>query len=196
MSSLMCIRLFVVVLICSLLVPGLCGAAYKAMYSYDGHYGVVNTTERDRTEANRYIDERPDYKFDYGVDAEVAFTLPDWSFPFETQTYSQLIAKTNGSILLGSGDENSPEICVWRIDEGINYGSLTFGFNKSSLNSYFSGGVFVQSMSNPTRVVIEWITEQGDHAGYGRENHFSVVLYPSGRFNIIPTILTLMRIWA
>lgn len=127
----------------------------------------LQTTEWSGTQANRLQTEvAGSYQFDYGNEATVSFTLP-WVFPFYDTDYSQITADTDGNIwfsAFGSG----PRIAAWNTD----------------LNTYYVGGVFIEHKTSPERVVVHWLTETFQEAGYGRTNSFEAVLFPDGTIQL------------
>ena len=121
----------------------------------------------DGTRADRLQPEVPGlYQFDYGDGGTVEFSLP-WSFSFYGTDYNQLTADDNGNIWFGAVGSGS-RIAAWNTD----------------LNSYYSGGTFVEYKTEPERVVVQWLTEASSQSGYGRGNNFETVLYPDGTISL------------
>lgn len=151
-------------------VPGtvLADAYYQLTPSTDYNYTWYGTA------GDRLADETANYKFDYGDEGTVSFTLP-WNFRFYGKNYTQITADTNGNIWLGTAipspipnsfalASTGPVISVWNND----------------LSSYYDGGVFIEHKSSPERVVVHWRTETFPDAGYGRNNEFEAVLFANG----------------
>jgi hypothetical protein len=137
---------------------------------------TTTATSWDGTYANRLKAPTDDYKHTYGDEASITYNLP-WPFTFYGQTYSQgspITIDTNGNIwFAASGSANSftlantgrgPVIAAWNND----------------LSSHFHGGAFVQRMTGPDRVVVEWQTETYTDEGAHRVNDFEAVLFPNG----------------
>ena len=112
-----------------------------------------------------------------------AYDLP-WSFTFYGQSYTQLIADTNGNIWFNppdpanlpvshdlDGASNTPVISAWNTD----------------LSSYYLGGVFIESQTGPNRVVVQWTTETWDRQGSYKPNICQAVLFQDGtiQFNYL-----------
>ena len=106
------------------------------------------------------------YQFNYGDEATVSFTLP-WTFNLNGSNYTGIIADTDGHIWFDAPGSGA-RITVWNTD----------------LDSYYQGGVFVQHKTNPERVVIQWMTETAEHAGYARTNKFEAVLFSDGEIQM------------
>ncbi len=162
------IKLFLLLLVSGTLpltVTGYCLAGYQSQ--------ILTTATSDGTRANRHTTEVSGaYQFDYGNEASVAFELP-WIFPFYTGNYTSLTADSDGNIWF-STPGSGPHIAVWNTD----------------LNSYYHGGVFVQTKSDPDRVVIQWQSETASLAGYGINNDFEAVLYADGQIQLNYTSIT------
>jgi hypothetical protein len=144
----------------------------------DGVYTLAETAAVwDVTEANRLKGMSPDYAYTYGDESSVTYLLP-WNFNFYGQSYAQITADTNGNIWFSaSGSAHSfnlaangrgPVIAVWNND----------------LSSYLYGGVFIQHLSNPERVVVEWQTETYTDEGFHLPNRFEAVLYQNGSIRL------------
>lgn len=102
------------------------------------------------------------YQFDYGQEGTVSFTLP-WPFHLNGVDYTEIIADTSGNIWFDTPGSGA-RIAAWNTD----------------LNPYYQGGVFIQHETSPERVVIQWMTETSEHAGYARTNNFEAVLSQDG----------------
>jgi hypothetical protein len=117
----------------------------------------------------------------YGDESTITYNLP-WPFTFYGHTYSQgspITIDTNGNIWFGStgpahnfdlstNTNHIPVIAAWNDD----------------LSSSYSGGVFIQSKTNPDRVVIEWQTETYTDEGMFVPNSFETILFPDGMVRI------------
>jgi hypothetical protein len=144
----------------------------------DGTYSLVETSASwDGTEANRLRGMSPDYAYTYGDESSITYFLP-WNFSFYGQNYSQITADTNGNIWFSAtGSAHSfnlaangrgPVIAVWNND----------------LSSYLYGGVFIQHLTSPERVVVEWQTETYTDEGFHLPNRFEAVLYQNGSIRL------------
>lgn len=132
------------------------------------------------TTASRTAAASTTYKYTYGDEASVVFGLP-WLFSFYGQTYNQITVDTNGNIWFGdkgtlysyhsfppATTNGNPVITMWNDD----------------LSSYFYGGVFVQRLTNPDCVVVEWNTETYSDEGYCLPNRIEAVLFPDGKIRL------------
>ena len=127
------------------------------------HLAELTSSDWNGTVADRLQAEAVgQYQFNYGEEEVVEFSLP-WAFSFYNGSYNQLTADSDGNIWFGAVD-SGPRIAVWKTD----------------LNSYYSGGTFVEHKTSPERIVVQWQTEVADQAGYGRSNNIEAVLYPDG----------------
>lgn len=144
----------------------------------DGFYNLFPTSYTwDGTDANRQNTKTTDYTYTYGDEASVTYSLP-WNFAFYGQTFSTITADTNGNIWFGSSGSNhslnlisngrGPVIAAWNND----------------LSSYYYGGVYIQHMTDPEKVVIEWQTETYTDEGRRRPNNFEAVLFPNGEIRL------------
>lgn len=132
------------------------------------------------TTASRTAVATSTYKYTYGDEVSVVFGLP-WPFTFYGQTYSQITADTNGNIWFGdkgilyayhsfspATTNGNPVIATWNDD----------------LSSHFYGGVYVQRLTNPDCVVVEWNTETYSDEGYRLPNRIEAVLFPDGKIRL------------
>lgn len=150
-------RLIIFGLLTAILLIGSMGLSFAA---YD--LAQLPSVEWDGTKADRLQAVDGSYDFDYGEEAEVTFILP-WDFTFYSSIYHQIIADSDGNIWFGAVG-SGPRIAAWNTD----------------LNSYYVGGVFIEYKTAPERVVVQWLTETTEQAGYGRNNSFEVILYEDG----------------
>lgn len=169
-----------VVTLLSLLVSLAAPHAY-AVEITDGFYNLAYTTPTwDGTYAKRTKTASTSYRYTYGDEKSVTYTLP-WAFNFYGQSYNQINVDTNGNIWFGvtgfahtftlASNGRGPVISAWNAD----------------LSSNFYGGAFIQHKNDAPlgdRVVIEWKTETYTDEGYKRPNNFEVVLFPDGNFRI------------
>jgi len=117
----------------------------------------------------------------YGDESTVTYNLP-WAFKFYGHTYSQgspITIDTNGNIWFGStgpthnfdlstNTNHIPVIAAWNDD----------------LSSSYSGGLFIQSKTDPDRVIVEWRTETYTDEGLFVPNNFETILFSDGRVRI------------
>ena len=169
----------VLCLITAILLPGIhLLLPSNAIAATDGTYNMFQVQSAwDGADASRTASTTADYDYSYGDEGSVSFALP-WTFSFYGQSYSRIIADTNGNIWFSStGSANSfnlantgrgPVISVWNND----------------LSSYFHGGVFIQHKTNPERVVVEWRTETYTDEGSNLPNSFEAILYPNGSIRL------------
>jgi hypothetical protein len=140
----------------------------------DGIYTLTETAATwDGTAVDRLKATSNDYNYSYGDESSVTYSLP-WNFSFYGQNYAQITADTNGNIWFSAtgpahsfnlaANGRGPVIAVWNND----------------LSSYLYGGVFIQHLSNPERVVVEWLAETYTDEGSYRPNRFEVVLFQNG----------------
>lgn len=118
-----------------------------------------------------------DYDFRYGDEQSFIYTLP-WLFTFFEQSYGQITIDTNGNIWFAN---SAPAHSFNLVNTGK--GPVIAAWN-NDLNSTFYGGAFVQHKINPERVVVEWLAETYEDAGFNRLNNFEVVLYPDGKIGL------------
>jgi hypothetical protein len=144
----------------------------------DGIYTLTETAATwDGTAVDRLKATSNDYNYSYGDESSVTYPLP-WNFSFYGQNYAQITADTNGNIWFSATDSahsfnlaangRGPVIAVWNND----------------LSSYLYGGVFIQHLSNPERVVVEWQTETYTDEGFHLPNRFEAVLYQNGSIRL------------
>lgn len=140
--------------------------ASEQAYSWQGTY------------ADRLKARTTGYDYRYGDEQSFTYTLP-WSFTFYGQAYGQITVDTNGNIWFTN---SSPAHSFDLINTGK--GPVIAAWN-NDLNSTYYGGVFVQHKTSPVEcVVVEWLTETYDDAGFNRLNNFEAVLYPDGKIRL------------
>jgi len=157
------------------LFAGMLGAqtALAAYYEVSETGGQWETTTSSRWQA-----ETAGYVFNYGDDNRIAYTLP-WNFLFYDQSYSQIVADTNGNLWFSPADPGNlphsfdlsatgPVIAAWNSD----------------LTSYTRGGVFIQHKTSPERVVVEWQAEAFAAPSPGLVGKVQAVLYQDGRIQM------------
>jgi Bacterial TSP3 repeat len=132
---------------------------------------------------NRFQAETSDYQFNYGDDEHQAFALP-WTFNYFGQNHTQIYADTNGNIWFNPPDPtNHP---VNHDLDGATNSAVISAWN-ADLNSYFSGGVFIEHKTLPERVVVQWTTESWEKQGSQVLNKLQAVLFQDGtiQFNYL-----------
>lgn len=152
-----------------LLLP--CSAALAAT---DGFYQLAEVAAHwDGTDASRTKSPTSDYDYTYGDESSLIYNLP-WSFHFYGQSFTQINVDTNGNIWFGAPGSTHSFILA-----NTGRGGVISAWNQD-LSSYYYGGVFVEHMTDPERVVIEWQTETYTDEGFYLPNNFEVVLFPNG----------------
>lgn len=135
------------------------------------------------TDANPLKEVSADYTYLFGDEEYLTYTLPaSWQFAFYGQTYQQITVDTNGNIWFGSPRAaNSFEL------PNAGFGPVIAAWN-DDLSSLYNGGVFIQHLTSPERVVIEWQTETFTDEGNPLTSNFEVVLFQDGliRFDYKP----------
>lgn len=160
-----------------------CGLAIAAT---DGFYqlSAASTASWDGTDANLLKEVSADYDYLFGDDEYLTYTLPaSWQFRFYGQTYSQITVDTNGNIWFDSArSAHSFNLA----NAGLGRVIAAWNDDLSSLNN---GGVFIQHLTSPERVVIEWQTETLTDEGTYLSNNFEVVLFEDSaiRFDYKPS---------
>ncbi len=143
--------------------------------------GIYLTSEQayswQGTYADRLKTRTTDYDYRYGDEQSFTYSLP-WLFTFYGQAYGQITVDTNGNIWFAN---SSPVHSFDLINTGK--GPVIAAWN-NDLNSTYYGGAFVQRITSPDCVVVEWLTETYDDAGFNRLNNFEAVLYPDGKIRL------------
>lgn len=155
------------------------GLALLPNYSSAAIYQVTqDSLQWETVSDNRH---QPGALFQYGDDESLVYELP-WPVMLYGQSYTQIIADTNGNLWLNPADPNNLPIAHNLISGGN--GPVISPWN-SDHDSYYHGGVFIEHRTSPERVVIQWSTGSWNSQGYYRPNYFQVVLTPDStiRFN-------------
>lgn len=151
-------------------------ASTMSVSASDAYYAVSQSSITwQGTEADRLKARTTAYDYRYGDEQSFNFILP-WQFVFYGQAYGQITIDTNGNIWFTN---SSPAHSFDLINTGK--GPVIAAWN-NDLNSTFYGGAFVKS--SPDKVVVEWLTETYDDAGFNRLNNFETVLYPDGKISL------------
>jgi len=150
----------------------------------DGNYTSIPVAATwDGTYGNLLAPTTPDYIYTIGDEEFLTYDLPlSWQFKFYGRPYSQITVDTNGNIWFGTPQSaNSFQL------PNAGLGRVAVAWN-DDLSSLYSGGVFVQHLTAPERVVIEWQTETFTDEGTSLGNNFEVVLFDNGsiRFDYKP----------
>lgn len=149
----------------------------SAMAATDGAYTLfkLDTAVWDGTDANPFKALSSDYTYFYGDEEYLTYTLPaSWQFRFYGQLYTQITVDTNGNIWFGTpGSAHNFALP----HAGLGPVSATWNDDLSSL---YAGGVFIQHLTAPERVVIEWQTETLTDEGSSLLNNFETVLFDNG----------------
>jgi hypothetical protein len=150
----------------------------------DGNYTSAPVTATwVGTYANLLEPTSPDYTYTFGDEEYLTYDLPaSWQFKFYGRPYSQINVDTNGNVWFGTPrSANSFQL------PNANLGRVTATWN-DDLSSLYNGGVFIQHLTSPERVVIEWRTETYTDEGTTISNNFEVVLLDNGniRFDFNP----------
>ncbi len=165
LPNVMYIYLVVTVLCCNI-----------AVAATDGNYtsSPVNATW-DGTYANLLEPTSLDYTYTFGDEEYLTYNLPiSWQFKFYGRSYTQITADSNGNIWFGNPrSANSFQL------PNANLGRVAAAWN-DDLSSLYNGGVFIQHLTSPERVVVEWRTESYTDEGTMITNDFEVVLFDSG----------------
>jgi len=159
-----------------------CGPAIAAT---DGFYqlSAASAASWDGTDANLLKEVSADYDYLFGDDEYLTYTLPaSWQFRFYGQTYSQITVDTNGNIWF-----DSPRSAHSFDLANAGLGRVIAAWN-DDLSSLYNGGVFIQYLTSPERVVIEWQTQTFTDEDDYLPNNFEVVLFEDGavRFDYKP----------
>lgn len=130
------------------------------------------------TTASRLQAETAGYAFNYGDEDKVVYSLP-WSFLYYGQSYSQIVADSNGNVWFAPADpDNLPNTF-----DLTTTGPVIAAWN-SDLTSYSYGGVFVEHKTSPERVVVEWQVETFASQSSAKLNKIQAVLYQDGRVQL------------
>jgi len=117
----------------------------------------------------------PDYTYLYGDDEYLTYSLPpSWQFKFYGLPYSQITVDTNGNIWFGSARSGYSFPLP-----NAGYGPVASVWNED-LSSLYGGGVFIEHLTAPERVVIQWQTETLTEEGSALQNAFEAVLFDNG----------------
>ena len=147
-----------------------------AIAATDGNYTSTPITATwDGTYANLLEPTSQDYQYTFGDEEYLIYDLPSsWQFKFYGRPYSQITVDTNGNIWFGTPrSANSFQLPI------TNLGRVTAAWN-DDLSSLYNGGVFIQHLTSPERVVIEWRMESYTDEGTTISNNFEVVLFDNG----------------
>jgi hypothetical protein len=117
----------------------------------------------------------------YGDESTVTYNLP-WQFTFYGQPYGAITADTNGNIWFSENPNTIISAHSFSL-ANTGQGRVIAAWNDDLSSSYY-GGVFIQSKTNPDRVVIEWQTETYTDEGLFVPNNFETILFPDGRVRI------------
>ena len=150
----------------------------------DGNYTSAPVTATwAGTYANLLEPATADYDYTFGDEEYLTYDLPSsWQFKFYGRSYSQITVDTNGNIWFGSSrSANSFAL------PNAGLGRMAAAWN-DDLSSLYNGGVFIQHLTSPERVVIEWRAETLTDEGTTLVNNFEAVLFDNGniRFDYKP----------
>lgn len=140
----------------------------------DGSYNLSELTSPvwEGTDASLLKPTSADYNYFFGDEEYLTYTLPTaWQFKFYGQTYSNITVDSNGNIWFGSARSAHNFVLP-----NAGFGPVSATWN-NDLSSLYGGGVFIQHLTSPERVVIEWQTETLTDEGISRINNFEVVLF-------------------
>ncbi|MBE2887217.1 hypothetical protein [Geobacter anodireducens] len=143
----------------------------------DGSYTLskLDTVQWENIDANPLRAISSDYTYFYGDDEYLTYSLPNsWQFKFYGQPYSQITVDTNGNIWFGSARSAYSFPLA-----NAGFGPVGALWNED-LSSLYGGGVFIEHLTAPERVVIQWQTETMTEEGAALQNSFEAVLFNNG----------------
>ena len=162
-----------------------------AIATTDGNYTSTPVTANwDGTYANLLEPTSQDYTYTIGDEEFLTYVLPaSWQFKFYGRAYTQITIDTNGNIWFGSAKSaNSFAL------PNAGLGRVAAAWN-DDLSSLYNGGAFIQHLTSPERVVIEWRAETYTDEGTTLTNNFEVVLFDNGniRFDYNPATIASLK---
>ncbi|WP_243375444.1 hypothetical protein [Geotalea sp. SG265] len=163
--------------ICKIVAIALTTVTATAFAATDGSYTLskLDTALWESIDANPLRAISSDYTYFYGDDEYLTYSLPaSWQFKFYDQPYSQITVDTNGNIWFGS----ARSAYSFQLSNA-GFGPVGAVWNED-LSSLYGGGVFIEHLTAPERVVIQWQTETMTEEGSSRQNAFEAVLFNNG----------------